>query len=145
MGRMVRSHLPLAPGLGKQESEVRSQNEEHLPARFSFLPSAVCLRFRFSRPTKGNCNRPLAHGGVVMHSLSIGRLIHRHGKSASRPEGFSLLEMMMVVTVILIVASISAPIYMTAVVRAREAVLPDDLLQAVSSQPSAFSECAESR
>jgi general secretion pathway protein G len=42
-------------------------------------------------------------------------------------EGFSLLEMMMVVTVILIVASISAPIYMTALVRAREAVLRDDL------------------
>jgi general secretion pathway protein G len=35
--------------------------------------------------------------------------------------------MMMVVTVILIVASISTPIYMTAVVRAREAVLRDDL------------------
>jgi len=35
--------------------------------------------------------------------------------------------MMMVVTVILIVASISAPIYMTAVVRAREAVLADHL------------------
>jgi len=59
------------------------------------------------------------------------------------PEGFSLLEMMMVVTVILIVASISAPIYMTAVVRAREAVLAD-LFEAVSSQPSAFSEHAES-
>ena len=60
------------------------------------------------------------------------------------PEGSSLLEMMMVITVILIVASISAPIYMTAVVRAREAVLRDDLLEAVSSQPSAFSEPAES-
>ena len=42
-------------------------------------------------------------------------------------EGFSLLEMMIVVTVILIVASISTPIYMTAMVRVREAVLRDDL------------------
>ncbi len=59
---------------------------------------------------------------------SIGRLIGRpKPKSANRPEGFSLLEMMMVVTVILIVASISVPIYMTAVVRAREAVLADHL------------------
>ena len=48
-------------------------------------------------------------------------------KGANRPEGFSLLEMMMVVTVILILASISAPLYMTSVVRAREAVLRDDL------------------
>ena len=63
-----------------------------------------------------------------MESASIGRLIHRHGgKGASRPGGFSLLEMMMVITVILIIVSISAPIYMTAVVRAREAVLADHL------------------
>jgi len=47
---------------------------------------------------------------------------HRH-----RLKGFSLLEMMVVVTVILIVASISTPIYMTAMVRVREAVLRDDL------------------
>ena len=46
-------------------------------------------------------------GAVVMQSASTGHLIYRHdGKSASRPEGFSLLEMMMVITVILIVASI---------------------------------------
>jgi general secretion pathway protein G len=63
-----------------------------------------------------------------MEVASVGRLTHRpKPKSANRPEGFSLLEMMMVVTVILIVASISAPIYMTAVVRAREAVLADHL------------------
>jgi general secretion pathway protein G len=35
--------------------------------------------------------------------------------------------MMMVVTLILIIASISTPIYMTAMVRAREAVLRDHL------------------
>jgi len=79
-----------------------------------------------------------------MESASTGRFMHRRRrKAASCPEGFSPIEMMMVVTVILIVASISAPIYMTAVVRAREAVLAD-LFEAVSSQPSAFSEHAES-
>jgi general secretion pathway protein G len=63
-----------------------------------------------------------------MQSASIGRLTHRpKGKSTKRPEGFSLLEMMMVVTVILIVASIATPIYMTCAVRAREAVLADHL------------------
>jgi type II secretory pathway pseudopilin PulG len=36
---------------------------------------------------------------------------------------FFLLEMMMVVTLILIVASISAPVYLTSMVRAHEAVL----------------------
>jgi general secretion pathway protein G len=63
-----------------------------------------------------------------MEIASIGALVRRpRPKGANRPEGFSLLEMMMVITVILIVASISAPIYMTAMVRAREAVLRDDL------------------
>ena len=63
-----------------------------------------------------------------MESVSIDGPIHRHdGKSTDSPGGFSLLEMMLVITVILILASISAPIYMTAVVHAREAVLRDDL------------------
>jgi general secretion pathway protein G len=54
--------------------------------------------------------------------------MYRHDtKSAERPEGFSLLEMMMVVTLILVVTSIATPIYQTCVVRAREAVLRDDL------------------
>ncbi len=48
-------------------------------------------------------------------------------KNAHPSEAFSLLEMMMVVTVILILASISTPFYRTAVIRAREAVLRDDL------------------
>ena len=51
----------------------------------------------------------------------------RKTRSANAPEGFSILEMMMVVTLILIVASIAAPICMTCALRAREAVLPDDL------------------
>ena len=40
---------------------------------------------------------------------------------------FSLLEMMMVVSLILILASFAMPIYRTIVVRAREAVLREDL------------------
>jgi general secretion pathway protein G len=51
----------------------------------------------------------------------------QESKGGHRPEGFSLLEMMLVVTVILIVASIATPIYRTVTVRAREAVLHDHL------------------
>ena len=47
--------------------------------------------------------------------------------SRGRPKGFSPLEMMMVVTLILIVASIATPIYQTCATRAREAVLRDHL------------------
>jgi len=63
-----------------------------------------------------------------MDSPSLHHLTYQHdaewGKGAG---GFSLLEMMMVVTLILIVVSIAQPIYRSAVVRAREAVLADDL------------------
>jgi len=63
-----------------------------------------------------------------MENVSSDSLSNPHDtRSHTRREGFSLLEMMMVVTVILILASISAPLYMTSVVRAREAVLRDDL------------------
>src|SRR5208282_1336476 len=42
-------------------------------------------------------------------------------------EGFSLLEMMAVISLILILATFATPIYHTTVVRAREAVLREDL------------------
>ena len=41
--------------------------------------------------------------------------------------GFTLLELMVVLTLILILAAIAAPNYRVAIVRAREAVLKDDL------------------
>ena len=41
--------------------------------------------------------------------------------------GFTLLELMMVCTLILILASFAVPTYHVAIVRAREAVLRDDL------------------
>ena len=63
-----------------------------------------------------------------MRIAPISRPTHRpEPSSPSRSDGFSLLEMMMVVTLILIVASIATPIYHTCEVRAREAVLRDHL------------------
>jgi general secretion pathway protein G len=52
---------------------------------------------------------------------------NQHWTRAETCKGLSLLEMMAVITVILIVASISTPVYQTALVRTREAVLRDDL------------------
>jgi general secretion pathway protein G len=45
----------------------------------------------------------------------------------NKSRGFSLLEMMTVVTSILILATFATPIYRTLIVRSREAVLRDDL------------------
>ena len=62
-----------------------------------------------------------------MEIASLVRLMHwPKPKSANRPEGFSLLEMMLVVTLILIVVSIATPSYKTCPSvdgRVREAVL----------------------
>ena len=63
-----------------------------------------------------------------MDSRSFHHVKCRHdAKARAGRGGFALLEMMMVVTVILILASISTPFYRTAVIRAREAVLRDHL------------------
>jgi len=63
-----------------------------------------------------------------MYSASNGlKESRRDSESANRLEGFTLLEMMLVVTLILIVASIATPVYRTCEVRTREAVLRDHL------------------
>jgi general secretion pathway protein G len=51
----------------------------------------------------------------------------RDAKDGHGPEGISLLEMMLVVNLVLIVATIATPIYRIVMVRAREAVLCDHL------------------
>jgi general secretion pathway protein G len=48
-------------------------------------------------------------------------------KELAAASGFTLLEMMVVLTLILILASIAAPSYRVAIMRARETVLKDDL------------------
>jgi general secretion pathway protein G len=52
----------------------------------------------------------------------------RRGKSG-RSRGFTMLELMIVITMILILMSIAIPIYHTSIVRARESVLRQDLFE----------------
>ena len=49
------------------------------------------------------------------------------GAGPAEKNGFTLLELMVVLTLILILAAIAAPSYRVAIVRARETVLKDDL------------------
>lgn len=59
---------------------------------------------------------------VAVHDarLSLGSRIRRQ-------KGFTLIELMIVMSIILILISIAVPIYNSSIVRAREAVLRDDL------------------
>lgn len=63
--------------------------------------------------------------------MRIGRLRNlaqeTAGGARAEKNGFTLLELMVVLTLILILAAIAAPSYRVAIVRARETVLKDDL------------------
>ena len=55
------------------------------------------------------------------------RLAARAGRNASVAAGFTLIELIVVVSIILILISVAAPIYRNSIIRAKEAVLRDNL------------------
>jgi general secretion pathway protein G len=83
------------------------------------------LKFQISNPerTRGmGLLRPSASGPAIP---GIG--LQASSAPCSATWGFTLLELMVVLTVLLILATMSMPIFQSAIVHAREAVLKDDL------------------
>ncbi len=77
------------------------------------------LRFQIS-----NCRRSNAGYQASGRELANLRSQIPHGEPR---QGFTLLELMVVLTILLILATMSMPIFTAALVHAREAVLKDDL------------------
>jgi general secretion pathway protein G len=64
---------------------------------------------------------PRIHGG--------GQRGHGSGPKRWRPRGFTLIEVLIVVTLLVVLASIGLPIYQNAVQRSREAALKENLFR----------------
>jgi general secretion pathway protein G len=64
-----------------------------------------------------------------MKMVLFGKFPDRKAAGGRRPgeRGFTLIELIVVVTIILILVSIAAPIYRSSIIRSKEAVLQDDL------------------
>ena len=89
---------------------------------------------RNQRSAGGEGRSPLVARGLLATSsrrraaLSA-RLLERRGLPVSRQSGFTLLELMIVISIIIILAIIVLPQYQKTVLQARESVLKDDLAQ----------------
>jgi general secretion pathway protein G len=68
--------------------------------------------------------------------MKLNRLIHPSRRKSRGSRGFTLIELMIVVSMLLILISIAVPNYVTSVKRARESVLRQDLftMRSVISQ-----------
>src|SRR6201997_1723436 len=70
----------------------------------------------------------------VRVKLSVGRFVRR--TKAGRSSGFTLLELMIVISIIMILMAVAVPVYNQSIVQARESVLRSNLatLRSVISQ-----------
>ena len=71
----------------------------------------------------GHAPLPVMLGQSMGHFFCKGSRV----RNRSRWAGFTLIELMIVITIILTLLSIAAPMYRTSIVRSKEAVLRDDL------------------
>ena len=72
----------------------------------------------------GDRSQARAQGALTCYGR---RLAPRAGRNASVAAGFTLIELIVVVSIILILISVAAPIYRNSIIRAKEAVLRDNL------------------
>jgi general secretion pathway protein G len=76
---------------------------------------------------------PLAARGLLAtvsrRRAALSARLQGHSLSVSRQSGFTLLELMIVISIIIILAIIVLPQYQKTVLQARESVLKDDLAQ----------------
>ncbi len=57
----------------------------------------------------------------------VSRFTIRHSRGAARSRGFTLIEMLIVISIMVTLISIAVPIYTASITHAKEAVLRDDL------------------
>jgi general secretion pathway protein G len=76
-----------------------------------------------------NAERGTMNAETKLRRRGFPFIVHRSAFIVSRSRGFTLLELMIVISIIIILAVIVLPQYQRTVVVARESVLKDDLFQ----------------
>jgi len=74
----------------------------------------------------------LGYGKIPLPLFSVRNLVNNPGTASRKTDrflaaGFTLIELIIVISIMLILLSIAAPIYRTSVIRSKEAVLRDNL------------------